>query len=265
MTDIKQSLRDFVATANSGKYSNEDDIFSKFPEFKEYDRQLLRDFLSTANSGKYSTEDEVFSKFPEFNIDVKKKESSQVGSQKTQPTSGSKPAQSSGKSFAGSIDYLEPKPKFGEIPTAPKVPGTERVVPAQSKSSSSPKVSQNGNTWQLPGTVSKGVGLNQLDEEDKALNVLSKKPTLKFVEDEDLKAEIRKNPKAWTEKVIEKNPSLKDQTIDGVLPGLMDEDPTIESESKQNLEKAKKLVDYTESYDQDFDNMVKIVKNLKFY
>ena len=64
-------------------------------------------------------------------ITPKKKESSQVGSQKTPPTSGSKPAQSSGKSFAGSLDYLEPKPKFGEIPTAPKVPGTERVVPAQ--------------------------------------------------------------------------------------------------------------------------------------
>jgi hypothetical protein len=64
-------------------------------------------------------------------ITPKKKEPSQVGSQKTPPTSGSKPAQSSGKSFAGSIDYLEPKPKFGEIPTAPKVPGTERVVPAQ--------------------------------------------------------------------------------------------------------------------------------------
>ena len=67
----------------------------------------------------------------EFSGKVKKKESSQVGSQKTPPTSGSKPAQSSGKSFAGSIDYLEPTPKFGEIPTAPKVPGTETVVPAQ--------------------------------------------------------------------------------------------------------------------------------------
>jgi hypothetical protein len=64
-------------------------------------------------------------------ITPKKKESSQVGSQKTPPTSGSKPAQSSGKSFAGSIDYLDQAPKFGEIPTAPKVPGMERVAPAQ--------------------------------------------------------------------------------------------------------------------------------------
>ncbi len=64
-------------------------------------------------------------------ITPKKKESSQVGSQKTQQSSGSKPAQSSGKSFAGSIDYLDQAPKFGEIPTAPKVPGTETVVPAQ--------------------------------------------------------------------------------------------------------------------------------------
>jgi hypothetical protein len=127
----------------------------------------------------------------------------------------------------------------------------------QTQQSNGSKTSQAGKTWQLPGTISRGAGLNQLEEEDKALNVLSKKPTLKFVEDKDLKAEIRSNPKAWTEKVIEKNPSLRDQTIDGVLPGLMDDEPTIESESKQNLEKAKKLVDYTESYDQDFDNMVK--------
>ena len=127
----------------------------------------------------------------------------------------------------------------------------------QTQPGSGSKTSQAGKTWQLPGTISRSAGLNQLEEEDKALNVLSKKPTLKFVEDKDLKAEIRSNPKAWTEKVIEKNPSLKAQTIDGVLPGLMDEEPTLESESKQNLEKAKKLVDYTESYDQDFDNLEK--------
>ena len=55
------------------------------------------------------------------------------GSQKTQQSSGSKPAQSSTKSFAGSVNYLDQAPKFGEIPGAPKVPGTEGVVPAQKK------------------------------------------------------------------------------------------------------------------------------------
>ena len=69
---IKQALRDFVATSNSGKYKNEDELLSKFPELSGFDKQALRDFVATSNSGKYKTEDEVFSKFPEF--DVKKKE-----------------------------------------------------------------------------------------------------------------------------------------------------------------------------------------------
>jgi len=75
-------------------------------------------------------------------ITPKKKESSQVGSQKTQPTSGSKPAPSSNKPFAGSIDYLDQAPKFGEIPGAPKVPGTEGVVPAQKKVEQKPQQQQ---------------------------------------------------------------------------------------------------------------------------
>ncbi len=142
MGDIKQALRDFVATSNSGKYATEDEVFAKFPEFDGYDRQLLRDFVSTSNSGKYATEEEVFAKFPEFNIDVKKKDSSQAGSQKTQPTSGSKPAPSSNRSFAGSIDYLGQAPKFGEIPGVPKVPGTEGVVPTQKKVEQKPQQQQ---------------------------------------------------------------------------------------------------------------------------
>lgn len=95
MSDIKQALRDFVATSNSGKYSTEDEILSKFPELQGYDRQLLRDFVATSNSGKYATEDEVFSKFPEFNDGVKKKGQSSSGSNQTQPGSGSNNAQSS--------------------------------------------------------------------------------------------------------------------------------------------------------------------------
>lgn len=69
---IKQALRDFVTTSNSGKYKTEQELLSKFPELKGYETQVLRDFVTTANSGKYKTEDELFSKFPEFT--VKKKE-----------------------------------------------------------------------------------------------------------------------------------------------------------------------------------------------
>jgi len=68
MPDLKQALKDFVATSNSGKYTDEATLLSKFPELKGYDVQVLRDFVATSNSGKYATEEEVFSKFPEFNI-----------------------------------------------------------------------------------------------------------------------------------------------------------------------------------------------------
>jgi hypothetical protein len=66
MPDLRQALKDFVATSNSGKYSDETTLLSKFPELKGYDIQVLRDFVATSNSGKYATEDEVFAKFPEF-------------------------------------------------------------------------------------------------------------------------------------------------------------------------------------------------------
>lgn len=67
MPDIKEALRDFVATSNSGKYTDEKTLLSKFPELKGYDVNALRDFVATSNSGKYKSEDELFSKFPEFN------------------------------------------------------------------------------------------------------------------------------------------------------------------------------------------------------
>ena len=56
MPDLRQALRDFVATSNSGKYSDEKTLMSKFPELKGYDIQALRDFVATSNSGKYATE-----------------------------------------------------------------------------------------------------------------------------------------------------------------------------------------------------------------
>ena len=76
MEDLKQSLRDFVATSNSGKYQDEATLLSKFPELSGYDAQVLKDFVATSNSGSYASEEELFSKFPEFNQPVKKKEES---------------------------------------------------------------------------------------------------------------------------------------------------------------------------------------------
>jgi len=68
MPDLKQALRDFIATSNSGKYADEATLLSKFPELSGYNIQSLRDFVATSNSGKYANEDELFSKFPEFGI-----------------------------------------------------------------------------------------------------------------------------------------------------------------------------------------------------
>ena len=73
MEDLKQALRDFVATSNSGKYQDEATLLSKFPELSGYDAQALRDFVATSNSGQYASEEELFSKFPEFGQPVKKK------------------------------------------------------------------------------------------------------------------------------------------------------------------------------------------------
>jgi hypothetical protein len=80
MPDLKQALRDFVATSNSGKYSDEATLLSKFPELQGYDINSLRDFVATSNSNKYASEDELFSKFPEFGVggqqpELKKKKS----------------------------------------------------------------------------------------------------------------------------------------------------------------------------------------------
>lgn len=69
----KNILRDYIATANSGKYGTIEEVNSKFPELKDYDTQLLKDYLATANSGKYSTLDEVNGKFPEFFQEGQKK------------------------------------------------------------------------------------------------------------------------------------------------------------------------------------------------
>lgn len=90
MPDLKQALKDFVATSNSGKYSDEKTLMSKFPELKGYDVNSLRDYVATSNSGKYKKEEELNSKFPEF-FSVKKKVISEPTSQEKLWGSSSKP------------------------------------------------------------------------------------------------------------------------------------------------------------------------------
>ena len=75
MDDLKQALRDFVATSNSGKYADFDTLLSKFPELSGLDATALKDFVATSNSGKYKSEDVLLSKFPEFGFGKKKEES----------------------------------------------------------------------------------------------------------------------------------------------------------------------------------------------
>ena len=60
-------LQEYVATANSGKYTSWEEINSKFPELKDYDPVILEQYVATANSGKYSDWATINSKFPEFN------------------------------------------------------------------------------------------------------------------------------------------------------------------------------------------------------
>ncbi len=115
---IKDALRDFVATSNSGKYSSEDELLSKFPELKGFDKQVLRDFVATSNSGKYKTEEEIFSKFPEFQ-DIKKK----IPTEPTTSVSKSGGVPTSPLIFTSASESPEGKPKtFGEIGGAPPKP-----------------------------------------------------------------------------------------------------------------------------------------------
>lgn len=107
MPDLKQSLKDFVATSNSGKYSDEKVLMSKFPELKDYDVNSLRDYVATSNSGKYKSEDELNSKFPEL-FSVKKKDESQSTYRKNLLELVSKPKKQ------GTLLGTEPQKKTSE-------------------------------------------------------------------------------------------------------------------------------------------------------
>jgi hypothetical protein len=107
MPDIKQSLRDFVATSNSGKYSDEKVLLSKFPELSGYDINSLKDFVATSNSGKYADENELLSKFPEFKTGAQPKT--------VQPPAKKKKLESP-SAFSGIISSLVPSVKTEQQP-----------------------------------------------------------------------------------------------------------------------------------------------------
>ena len=69
---LKKVLGEFVATVNSNTSQTEDEILSKFPELKGYDKKVLAEFVATVNSNTSQTEDEILSKFPEFTANMAK-------------------------------------------------------------------------------------------------------------------------------------------------------------------------------------------------
>jgi hypothetical protein len=79
MPDLRQALKDFVATSNSGTYTDEATLLSKFPELKGYNINVLKDFVATSNSGVYTDEEQLFSKFPEFGVIVEPPSKKKVG------------------------------------------------------------------------------------------------------------------------------------------------------------------------------------------
>lgn len=68
MDSLTILLQEYVATANNIAYKGDWSIInSKFPELKDYDKQVLKDYVATANNTKYGGDWNVInSKFPEF-------------------------------------------------------------------------------------------------------------------------------------------------------------------------------------------------------
>jgi hypothetical protein len=155
MPDLKQALKDFVATSNSGKYADEKVLISKFPELKDYDIQALKDFVATSNSGKYKSEDELLSKFPEFNIKT-------TATPPPQPPTGPQP------------ETPQPRNKIAEMLNQPKaVDRLKQVVPT-SEVTSGTKVPQRG--------VSVEVAKQEVEQEVKAKENLSQRVAFMDVE-----------------------------------------------------------------------------------
>ena len=66
MSDNNEALLEYVATVNSGKYTDPAVIRSKFPEFEGVDQVVLDEYVATTNGGKYANQKAVNAKFPEF-------------------------------------------------------------------------------------------------------------------------------------------------------------------------------------------------------
>lgn len=156
MPDLKQALRDFVATSNSGKYADEKTLLSKFPELKGYDIQVLRDFVATSNSGKYASEDEVFAKFPEFNLGgpepVKKKVTTGL------PLVGGSSAPAKSPDIFASKEALAPKAVKPEPKPAAPAPAPEKKDDGQGWFLNTVSALDRGFYKNLIGNPIKGLG-----------------------------------------------------------------------------------------------------------
>ncbi len=64
-----QSLLKYSEEANSGKYSNWEDVNLLFPQLMAFDKQVLKEYVATVNTNKYKDFTVLNSKFPEFGFD----------------------------------------------------------------------------------------------------------------------------------------------------------------------------------------------------
>lgn len=64
---LKQILKKYIDTWNSGKYKSIDELNNKFPELAQnFDKKALGEYIETWNTGKYINLEEMDSKFPDF-------------------------------------------------------------------------------------------------------------------------------------------------------------------------------------------------------
>jgi hypothetical protein len=61
-----QDLNKLVELNNNMQFTTEKELLDQFPRLKKYSITSIRDFITTKNSGKYFNENEMLSKFPEF-------------------------------------------------------------------------------------------------------------------------------------------------------------------------------------------------------
>jgi hypothetical protein len=132
---LKKVLAEFVATVNSNTSQTEDEILSKFPELKGYDKNVLGEFVATVNSNKSQTEDEILSKFPELTANMakpinepqKKKVGpiameSSLGGGLLASTGTEQPVKSVTETVAPVIGLMKPQQQEVQAPLVPQTP-----------------------------------------------------------------------------------------------------------------------------------------------